>query len=278
MDVKNRKVLCLPVLNKGTDTMKLPHIIKFLENIAPPELADESDIGRIGLILDRKNEVNHIATSLDVTEHVLLEAAQSGADLLVAHHTPIYEPVNRLSKTLADTLKIALDNEISIYVMHTNYDRAQGGINDVLAGLLGLHHTRTIDMGRIGDNDPTNTEGLARLTAQRLDTHVQYAGDHMVESVMVLGGSGFRREYIEMAIDAGADALVSGELRHDVIPYSKDISLIDATHYATENPAMRTLAGRLPVESVFIDSKPQVRVIVQQNSSGSHDLPDLPDS
>ncbi len=242
--------------------MKLTKITKFLENIAPPELADESDIGRIGLVLDRDNEVNKIATALDVTEQVLLDAAQSGADLLVAHHTPIYEPVNLLSKTLADTLKIALDNEISIYVMHTNYDRAQGGVNDVLAKLLGLEHTRNIGLGRIGDVAPTNTEALARLTAQRLDTHVQYAGDHPVESVMVLGGSGLRKEYIEMAMDAGADALVSGELRHDVIPYSKDISLIDATHYATENPAMQALAGRLPVESVFIDCKPQVHVIV----------------
>ncbi len=242
--------------------MNLTQITKFLENIAPPELADESDIGRIGLVLDRDNEVNKIATTLDVTDHVLLEAARSGADLLVAHHTPIYEPVNLLSKTLADTLKIALDNEISIYVMHTNYDRAQGGVNDVLAGLLGLEHTRTVDMGRIGDVAPTNTEELARLTAQRLDTHVQYAGDHSIESVMVLGGSGLRKEYIDMALDAGADALVSGELRHDVIKYSKEISLIDATHYATENPAMQALAGRLPVESVFIDNKPQVHVIV----------------
>ncbi|MCK4937465.1 MAG: Nif3-like dinuclear metal center hexameric protein [Methanosarcinales archaeon] len=242
--------------------MRLTQITKFLENIAPPELADESDIGRIGLVLDRGNEVNKIATALDVTGQVLLEAARAGADLLVAHHTPIYEPVNLLSKTLSDTLKIALDNEISIYVMHTNYDRAKGGVNDVLAGLLGLENIRNVDIGRIGDVAPTKTGELARLTAQRLDTHVQYAGDHSIESVMVLGGSGMRKEYIEMALDAGADALVSGELRHDVIKYSKDISLIDATHYATENPAMRALARRLPVESVFIDNGPQVHVIV----------------
>jgi len=47
-----------------------------------------------------------------------------------------------------------------------------------------------------------------------------------------------------------------------VIPYARYISLIDATHYATENPAMLKLVGRLPVESVFIDHRPQVHVIV----------------
>ncbi|MCD4786310.1 MAG: Nif3-like dinuclear metal center hexameric protein, partial [Candidatus Eremiobacteraeota bacterium] len=77
--------------------MKIAEITLFLEKIAPPELADESDRGRIGLILDRDNEINKIATALDVTDHVLHEAALSGADLLVAHHTPIYEPVNHIS-------------------------------------------------------------------------------------------------------------------------------------------------------------------------------------
>jgi dinuclear metal center YbgI/SA1388 family protein len=180
----------------------------------------------------------------------------------VAHHTPIYEPVNHISKTLADTLKIALDNDISIYVMHTNYDSAPGGVNDVLAELLGLTEVRTAGPGRIGNVAPTDTEKLAEFTARRLDTHVTYIGDHEIETVMVMGGSGLRGEYIEMALDAGADAFISAEMRHDVIPYARYISLIDATHYATENPAMLKLVGRLPVESVFIDHRPQVHVIV----------------
>ena len=59
--------------------MKIADITGFLEKIAPLELADESDRGRIGLILDRDNEVNKIATALDVTDHVLQEAARAGA-------------------------------------------------------------------------------------------------------------------------------------------------------------------------------------------------------
>jgi len=242
--------------------MKITEITPFLEKIAPPELADGSDRGRIGLILDLDNEINKIATALDVTDHVLQEAALAGADLLVAHHTLIYEPVSQISKTLADTLKIALDNDISIYVMHTNYDSAPGGVNDVLAELLGLSNVRTAGPGRIGNVAPTDTEKLAEFTARRLDTHVRYIGEHEIETVMVLGGSGLRSEYIEMALDVGADAFISAEMRHDVIPYARYISLIDATHYATENPAMLKLVERLPVESVFIDHRPQVHVIV----------------
>jgi dinuclear metal center YbgI/SA1388 family protein len=242
--------------------MKIAEITGFLEKIAPIELADESDSGKIGLILDRDNEINKIATALDVTDHVLQEAARAGADLLVAHHTLIYEPVNHISKTLADTLKIALDNDISIYVMHTNYDSAPGGVNDVLAGLLERSDVRTAGPGRMGNVALTDTKELAGFTARRLDTHVRYVGDHEIETAMVMGGSGLRSEYIEIALDAGADAFISAEMRHDVIPYARYISLIDATHYATENPAMQALARRLPLESVFIDDRPQVHVIV----------------
>ena len=244
----------------SNNIMKLAEIISILEKIAPPELADEWDSG-IGLIVDRNEKIHRIATSLDVTDHVLKEAAAAGVDMLVSHHTPIYLPVNRISRDLGNTLKIAMDNEISIYVMHTNYDRAPGGVNDILAQLLGLDQIRTADMGRIGTITPTETATFARQVAEKLGTHVSYAGDHQIETVMVLGGSGLQKEFIEMALNEGVDAFVSGEMRHNALRYIDDISLIDATHYATENPAMKQLSKRLPVESVFIDHRPAVHVI-----------------
>jgi dinuclear metal center YbgI/SA1388 family protein len=244
----------------SNNTMKLAEIISILEKIAPPELADEWDRG-IGLIVDRNEEIQKIATSLDLTDHVLKEAAAAGADMLVCHHPPIYIPVNRISRDLGNTLKIALDNKISIYAMHTNYDRAPGGVNDVLALLLGLDKVRTAGMGRIGTIAPTETAVFARQVAEKLGTHVTYAGDHLIETVMVLGGSGLQKEFIEIALHEGVDAFVSGEMRHNAIRYAEDISLIDATHYATENPAMKKLAERLPVESIFIDHKPSIHVI-----------------
>lgn len=243
--------------------MKLREIVSILDTIAPPEMAEESDKGRIGLILDRCNEINLIATSLDVTEQVLREAARQGADMLVSHHTPIYEPVNRLLKRLGDVLKIAFDSEISIFVMHTNYDRAPGGVNDVLASLLGLTDVKTAGIGRIGTIPPVDTAALARFAADKLDTHTRYIGDHEISKVMVMGGSGFKSEFIEIALEAGADAMISGELRHEVLEYARDISLIDATHYATENPAMQKLTERLPVESVFIDRGDGIRVVAR---------------
>lgn len=240
--------------------MHLKEIINQLETIAPPSLAEDFDIGRIGLVLERGNDIQKIAVALDPTDFVLKESARIGADLLITHHTLIFDPINIISKRLSETLKLAIDNDISIYSMHTNYDKSEGGVNDVLAGILGLNNIIKLDLGRIGEIKSMDVSDFASFVARKLDTNVQYKGEGKIKKVMVVGGSGFRREYIDIAIENNADVLVSGEMRHDAIRYADELCLIDATHYATEAHAMRILCERLPIESVFIEDKPDVRV------------------
>lgn len=239
--------------------MRLSDMIAVLEEIAPPELAYESDRDRIGLVLDRGNNVNKVAVALDATDYVLEEAAREGADLLVTHHTPIYDPIHRISKSLSDSLKIALESEISIYVMHTNYDRAQGGVNDVLAEVLELEDVEELEPGRIGRTGYSTTSEFAEFAARQLNVPVRWLGERKIETVMVIGGSGLTGEFVNTAIVGGADILLSGEIRHDAIRKAHNLALIDATHYATEIPAMKRLCERLPVDTVFIDHVPDVR-------------------
>ncbi|RPJ71329.1 MAG: Nif3-like dinuclear metal center hexameric protein, partial [Alphaproteobacteria bacterium] len=73
--------------------MELVKIVDILEEIAPPELADDFDEGRIGLILDLENSVEKIAVALDANSYVLKKAADMRADLLITHHTLIFHPV-----------------------------------------------------------------------------------------------------------------------------------------------------------------------------------------
>lgn len=235
-------------------------IIPILETIAPPSLAEDFDIGRIGLVLDRGIDIQKIAVALDPTDLVLKEAARVEANLLITHHTLIFDPINIISRRLSETLKIAIDNDISIYTMHTNYDKVDGGVNDVLAELLGLDKICPLPLGRIGEIEPVEAPEFASILSKKLDVHIQYKGNGKIKKVLVIGGSGFRREYIDIALDNGADAIVSGEMRHDAIRYAKGLCLFDATHYATEAPAMRKLCNKLPLDSVFIEDKPDVRI------------------
>jgi dinuclear metal center protein, YbgI/SA1388 family len=246
--------------------MQLKDIIPILEEVAPPELAEDFDIGRIGLTLDLQNDVRKIAIALDPTEYVLNRAAKISADLLITHHTLIFHAINCIDKKLADSLRIALDNNISLYSMHTNFDKAKGGINDALANRLGLSDIHETPIGRIGTITPCSTETFVNLVSKTLNTHIQYTGNKdEIRKVMVFGGSGFRSEYIETAREYGADAYVSSEMKHDIIRSFSDMLLVDATHYATENPGMQdlcpVLADKLKLDVEFIDHDPLIRTI-----------------
>lgn len=246
--------------------MKLTEIVQTLEEIAPPELADDFDKSRIGLILGLEDDVNRIAVALDANSYVLKKAAEMRADMLITHHTLIFHPVNMISKSLAASLRIALENGISLYSMHTNYDRAEGGINDVLAARLGLKNIRTSEIGRIGEIEPCSSAELAAHVSDCLETPVMYAGEkNEISKVMVIGGSGFRNEYLKIARENGVDAFISSELKHDILRTHEDLCLIDATHYATENPGMEALCSRLRklpgIEVEFIDQPSGLRAV-----------------
>lgn len=252
--------------NYGDFSMELAKIVKILEEIAPPELADDFDEGRIGLILDLKNNIERIAVALDANSYVFKKAANMGADLLITHHTLIFHPINKISKSLAISLRLALENRISLYSMHTNYDRARGGINDALAARIGLENIETLEIGRIGETEPCSSAELASHISECLKAPVIYAGEREeIRRVMVVGGSGYKSEFLQIARSHRADAFVSSELKHEVLRMNSDLCLIDATHYATESPGMETLCSRLRelpgIEVEFIEQPSGLKAI-----------------
>ncbi|MDD1725435.1 MAG: Nif3-like dinuclear metal center hexameric protein [Euryarchaeota archaeon] len=241
--------------------MELDSLIEALEAIAPPELADPVDAGRIGLISRGRENINAITVALDPTTNVILNAIQTNADILITHHTLIWDPITKVPLSIQKQLTLILENDLSFYVMHTNYDAAPGGINDVLAQLLGLYDIEAFGIGRIGSIRPISTLDFVKHVARKLNTPVQFVGTRDIQKVAVIGGSGF--DATDHAIAAGADALLSAELRHAAIRRAEgQLSLVDATHYATEVPAMKVLAQRLGGD--FIDDPPKLRSFAYQ--------------
>lgn len=111
-----------------------------------------------------------------------------------------------------------------------------------LATRLGL------GLGRVGTlADPLDAAGLADRCRERLGADARLAGDpeRRVERVAVCGGSA--ASLIPAAIAAGADAYVTGDVKHhDALDASAaGLAVIDAGHHATEWPFVRALAERL---------------------------------
>ncbi|OPX69249.1 MAG: metal-binding protein [Methanoregulaceae archaeon PtaB.Bin056] len=220
--------------------MEIGEFIRIMESLAPPELAEEWDSEKIGLIVEGRQELEQICCALDATPETVGRAVSARADMLVVHHTPLWTPVTAFRGPLASLLREAVGSGMNIYVLHTNYDHAPGGVNDVLADLLGLENTLPLSLGIVGECGI----GIQEI-ADRLNSPLRAWNDpHLPGTLAVVGGSGFSPELIREAADAGAGSFLSAELRHSVAR-SSPIPLLEATHYALEAPAMRALAERM---------------------------------
>lgn len=110
-----------------------------MEQFAPRYIAEEGD--PIGLQLgDPGQLINKIYVTLDLDEEVLDEAEQWGADMLIVHHTPFWQPLQKIRTDLSNGRLIArmVRKQMALYAAHTNLDSAENGVNAVLSKLLGL--------------------------------------------------------------------------------------------------------------------------------------------
>ena len=216
------------------------HVLTFIEEmerIAPPCLAEDFDAGKIGLIVEGKTNIDTVCCALDTTPSVVKRAVAAHADMLLVHHTPLWTPLFSLTGATATLMRDVLTSRLNIYVMHTNFDHAEAGVNDALAELLSLANTEPMTLGLVG-NCPLSLKEIAR----RLDCPVRVWGKiKKLQRLAVVGGSGFDPKFIAEAMERGADAFLSSELKHSVYR-AAPLPCIEATHYALEAPAMKRLA------------------------------------
>ena len=219
--------------------MHVRDFIEEMEQLAPPGLAEEFDTGRIGLVVEGKTTIQTVCCALDATLSVVRRAVAGHADMLLVHHTPLWTPLTSLTGPTATLMREVLSAGLNIYVMHTNFDHAECGVNDALAELLALENTEPLSLGVVGDCALTIKE-----IARRLDCPLRVWGKVKKPGrLAVVGGSGFDPALMAEAMDQSADAFLSAELKHSVYR-SAPLPCIEATHYALEAPAMKRLAAQ----------------------------------
>ena len=119
--------------------MKVRDVCAALDEWAPPGLACEWD--HVGLGIGAPEwDVSRVLVALTVTDAVFRHAKDTGAQMIVSHHPVIWRALSNLRADDPHTvLCLALaEAGIACFAAHTNLDVAQGGVNDTLAGLLGL--------------------------------------------------------------------------------------------------------------------------------------------
>ncbi|WP_026932442.1 Nif3-like dinuclear metal center hexameric protein [Glycomyces tenuis] len=244
----------------------LSEVTAALDRIYPRHWAEDWD--RVGVVCGRPDiTVRRVLCVVDVVPETVIEANERDCDLIVAHHPLLLRGVSSLDPAAdykGDLVHTLIEQNIGLYVAHTNADVAAPGVSDALAerlGLTGLRPLRPLEgpehegsgrgIGRIGDLPETTFASLLEHAAKVLPPTawgVRGAGDpeRTVRSVAVCGGAG--DSHLADAVAAGADVFLTADLRHH--PVSEHLArggpaLIDAAHWATERPWLDTVAGQL---------------------------------
>ena len=230
-------------------------ILTFMEGLAPYELAESWD--NVGLLCgDRAQEVTSVLCALDVTETVVQEAAERGAQLVVAHHPAIFTSVSRV--TSDDTTgRVRVTQSSTIFLLSacaTNADCAEGGVNDALASALFLTNVVSMEagengmLGRVGD---LPREMQPREFALYVKECLRAGGVRFCDGgkpiTRVAVGGGACGKLMDYAAAGGAQAFVIGDCSYDLMQRAQAIglSLVDAGHFPTENPVAAVFADKI---------------------------------
>jgi dinuclear metal center YbgI/SA1388 family protein len=115
------------------------HIQNIMEGIAPRRYAEKWD--NVGLQIGQTDwPADRIGVALDASPDIVKAAASRQLNLLVTHHPLIFRPVSSIDfgSPFGQIVTTAVENKMSILTAHTNYDIAEGGLNDILCERLDL--------------------------------------------------------------------------------------------------------------------------------------------
>ncbi|MGM0530923.1 MAG: Nif3-like dinuclear metal center hexameric protein [Bacteroidota bacterium] len=125
--------------------MQIKELVDYLNTAIPPGLQEEYDNSGL-LVGNSYNELSGVLVSVDVTEAVIEEARQKGANFILSHHPLIFSGLKRLTgKDHVERSVIkAIKNDIALYAAHTSLDNLKNGINSMMADRLGLKDTQIL--------------------------------------------------------------------------------------------------------------------------------------
>ena len=234
-------------------------ILNWVQRIAPPYMKESWD--NVGLLCGAPNKpVTRVLVALDPFEHVCREAAEVGAELILTHHPLIFQAPKAITTqtSIGRSIMLLCAQGISAINAHTNLDCTPGGVNDVLASALGLGDVTVIKPS--GTDEAGNPWGLLRMGTwegelpeflDRVKSKLNASGLRYVQGCdrvrkVAVGGGACGGGLME-AYEAGCDTFVTADIKYNQFWDAKELgmNLIDAGHFATENPVVPVLAEKL---------------------------------
>ena len=219
-----------------------------------------------GLQVAGSSEVRRIISGVTANLALLQAAAERGADLLLVHHGYFWRGENPcLVGAKRERLRLLLEHNINLLAYHLPLDsHATLGNNARLAQLCGWQITGRLQQQRHGLGligclpEPLSPQQLAVSVSSQLGREALLIPAQ--RSIKTLAWcSGAAQDFIDLAIDAGVDAYLSGEISERTTHSAREnnISYLAIGHHASERGGVQALgdllARQFALEHDFID-------------------------
>lgn len=226
--------------------MQLNELIDIIEISLPKATAMEGD--RIGLqIQSERNTAEKVLITLEMTDEVVAEAVTNACDCVVSFHPLIYKPLAQISNSdrVGRICSKLIKNDISLIVVHTNFDAHSEGTSKIIADKLNLKiidfllpdpNLKGYGMGIIAEPKVKTTDiRLIKDIAEMCMSPLKYCKgkSEIISKIAIVGGSG--TSFMQNAIDAGVDALITADVTYHTFHAAEgNLMLIDPGHYEME--------------------------------------------
>lgn len=216
--------------------IELGRLVAILQELAPTELSDLHDTPCFSKKYQEK--VEKIGVCVDPTAENIRTASDRGVQLLLSHH-----------QWLGEAVEVVEEKELSLYYLHSAWNRAPEGNTSTLARLLNLENPMLGEDVVKGETDMTLRE-LIGCCQRILEVNIlPYIGDlpGLVKKIIISSGPGFsplNKEAWQGWLAEGCDTIISSELGRYAAAYlgGKGVNLIDAGHSLMAKPGMKHLA------------------------------------
>jgi len=229
--------------------MKIRDIKAYFEALYPADRGCKWDNDGLLLCRDLDLEVSSVLTCLDVTFPAIEAAKERGCQLIVSHHPLIFSPICSITEDtiVGQKLLLLMDYGISLLSLHTRFDGAVSGLNELFGRSLGILQDHDVVLlpdepfiGGIGSlADKTSPFELAQRVSMVLSAPVRlYSAELDIRRVGFCCGSG--KDLVDPCIQRGADAFIGGDISYHVAldAVERGMTVIDCGHYASEKHAI----------------------------------------
>ena len=231
-----------------TAALQLVQVKDYLDELLHVSAFDPE---RNGLIIGGRPTVTKIGLAINCSFQAIDAAAQRNCEMLVTYHAAQPSTDAHLVEQKYDRLR-ALG--INLYATHESLDLA-GDLSTAgaLARTLRVFSQGTFspdgerDFGLHGTTTGQFSQFVARVGNQLGTEPRSWQNSDSFGHVAIVTGWGGQPEWMSRAQALGCDTFLTGEAGMFGILFAREagMSLVLAGHYATEAPAMMTLAARL---------------------------------